>query len=531
MKAKRFFSVLLVVMMLVSCFAISASAAIRVTKPESGSLTIHLLKGEEGENVIDKYDSVDGQENSDYSTGRTPINGVVFTVTRVADNETNTTNPQAYSGTGAYSKDTPATSNGVTFLLNLTAGRYFVKVDSKPTNVGDIPSFLVDVPMTNPTGDDFITDVHVYPKTTLEVGEPTVDKKVAAVPDEGEITSYGDSANLKNGQAAEWQIISEIPIGFSNYSKYELTDTVSANLTIVENSLKINGSATFPEGVKASFNGKILTVTIADPAAFAAANPSVNALTITYRTTINSYDTNAGELIPNHVTLTYNTDPVDALVKNPNYDPNGPDDDTNPKQLPNDPSDPDFNHKTNNWDVPENYDEDTPGTDKDPWVWTGKLEVEKVDALNNNTKLEGVVFRISSDDPTLRDALKANAAVTVSDDVCMITTGDGGTYTIPGLLDGDYTLTEIKAKDKYELNPKDINLKVENGRVTITNATDVSSFATKEGNFKVVVKNIPSTDLPLTGGMGVGMFAVLGLALAAFGGVYLFKSRKADASC
>lgn len=528
MKAKRFFSVLLVVMMLVSCFAISASAAVTVTKPTSGSLTIHLFKGT---NAIDTNDSEDGQEKIGYSTGRTPINGVVFTVTRVADNETNTTNPPAYSGTGAYSEDTPATSNGVTSLSELPAGRYFVTVKSKPTNVGDIASFLVDVPMTNPTGDGFITDVHVYPKTTLEVGTPTVDKKVAAVPDEGTITSYGDSANLKNDQAAEWQIISTIPTGFSNYSKYELTDTVSANLTIVENSLKINGSATFPTGVAASFSGKKLTVTIADPAAFAAANPSVNALTITYRTTINSYDTNAGELIPNHVTLTYNTDPAGALVDNPNYDPNGPDDETNPKQVPNDPSDPDFNDKTNNWDVPENYDGDTPGTDKDPWVWTGKLEVEKVDALNNNTKLEGVVFRISSDDPTLLAALEANDAVTKIDDVCMITTGANGTYTIPGLLDGNYTLTEFKAKDKYELNPTVINLMVENGKVTITNATDVSSFATKDGDFKVVVKNIPSTDLPLTGGMGVGMFAVLGLALAAFGGVYLFKSRKADASC
>jgi len=503
MKTKRFFSVLIAVLMLVSCFAISASA---VEKPETGSLTIHLF---EGDNSI--TNTTKAGVTGDYDvTGKTAINGVVFTVTRVADDAADVNAP-ALTGTDAYSEDTSATANGVTSLTNMPAGRYLVVCKSKPGSfVGTIASFLVDVPMTNPTTlDSFITDVHVYPKTTLIIGDPTVDKLVRAVPTpDVQNPTYGTNANLSNNQAAEWLIDATIPTGFSNYSKYELTDTVAANLSVVAGSLKINGAESVT-GVAAAFAGQKLTVTV-DPAAFTGTE-----LKITYQTTITSYDTEAGKLIPNHVNLEYNKNQpgVNVEIANPDYNPDEPEDPTdNPKTItvPNDPTDPDHNDNTNNWADPDAYDEDTPADDKDPWVWTGKIDVLKVSSNNTATTLDGVEFSVTG----------PNGYSTTA------TTANGGTFNLIGLLDGTYTITETKTIAGYELNTNPITVTITNGVASTTADTFVSQNSTTK---VITVKNIPQTTLPLTGGMGVGMFALAGAVLALAGVVFMKKTGKAQA--
>lgn len=532
MKTKRFFSVLLVIMMAVSYFAISANASESTTRQATGDLTIHLF---EGENKIDTNDIETGTEVSDYGVGKTAINDVIFTVTRVADDA----DPEAAASAAAllddenevvYSADTTKTVNGVTKVTGLIAGRYKVEVKSKPVNVGDIATFLVDVPITTAGGDKFEDNVHVYPKTSVTVAAPKVDKKVAAVPSEGAVSSYSDYANLIDGQAAEWQITSSIPNSFALYSKYTLTDTISDSLSYQENTLSVVGKTSGDEvelTSLASISGNTITVTIADPHAFAtsADTKDITELVITYQTKIADYETKAGELIPNHVSLVYNKYQTGVLIDNPDFDPTEPESETNKPKVPNDPTNDKHNEETNNWKDPEKYndgidDEEngnpegtTPGEDYDPWVWTGKIVINKVDALDTDKGLEGVEFTLTS------------TAALPSGITSPVKTGSNGVITLSGLLDGTYTLTESKTIAGYELNNTPITIVVENGKVKSA-ASDYSGFVTKSDDFTAVIKNIPSTHLPLTGGMGVAFFAIAGLTLVAFGSTYLFKLRK-----
>ena len=57
---------------------------------------------------------------------------------------------------------------------------------------GKVGDFLVSVPMTNAAGDDWLYDVHVYPKNSSTYGEVTLQKK-------GKIGS-ADATNLKGAQ-------------------------------------------------------------------------------------------------------------------------------------------------------------------------------------------------------------------------------------------------------------------------------------------------------------------------------------------
>ena len=484
MKAKRFLSILVAVLMMVSCFVVGASAAV-VTKPDKGTLNIHLYEAANASDVALSDTDLSGT-NADLDSSKTykGIEGVTFTVVKVADDAADVASAAALTGADAYSVTTAATNaEGLTTAADLPAGRYKVTAASKPDYVGTPVPFLVDVPMTNPEGTGFNTTVDVYPKVVVTRDDPTVDKLVAPVVDkkEPDDADYTYLANLGYDQEASWRIEATVPTNIAQFNKYVLTDVISEDLVFVDGSIKVSEQ---PDGsYTAAYDSPTRTITVTlDPK-----QATPGKIVFKFRTTIK--DNKPHVEIPNHVTLVYNDS---TLETNPNYDPSLPEDDTNWKERPTEPDD-----KTNNWDNPDDYDKDTPGKEFDPYVWTGALKVIKVDDKGNKISTNEVEFELYKDDKTTL--------------VTTLKTVDGEAY-YTGLANGTYYLYETKAPAGYELNTVPVEVKIGD------------AFADAEVTVNFV--NIPSTKLPLTGGMGVGIFALIGFAFAAVGGAFFFKSKK-----
>lgn len=100
-------------------------------------------------------------------------------------------------------------------------------------------------------------------------------------------------------------------------------------------------------------------------------------------------------------------------------------------------------------------------------------------------------------------------------------TDDGSKFTITGLADGTYTLTETKAPDGYQMLTEAIKITVQNGYVSC------SGGYTPDDNNIIAIANTTGVELPATGGTGTTFLTCGGLLLmaAAVGG-YAMRRRR-----
>ncbi len=181
MKAKRFLSILLAVMLAFSCVAITASADDTIY-----TLNIYLYETTESNNVstntsVGTSSTGTATDSSSLSNTAVPISGVSFLIYKVDDDETETDITKISSSTpqsGTYTTN----SNGLTTFTTTTPGRYLVVVNEttvtdymvKSTN-GYVVPFLVDLPSyytstdstTGVTSTTELDTVTVYPKTVV----------------------------------------------------------------------------------------------------------------------------------------------------------------------------------------------------------------------------------------------------------------------------------------------------------------------------------------------------------------------------
>ena len=102
------------------------------------------------------------------------VEGAKFSIYKV-DSDTESTDIPADS---VAVRTLTTGEDGIVKFENLELGRYLVVEDEVPSNVKDkVVNFLVDIPMTNDTGDDLIYDVSVSPKTESSYGTVTLIKK------------------------------------------------------------------------------------------------------------------------------------------------------------------------------------------------------------------------------------------------------------------------------------------------------------------------------------------------------------------
>ena len=139
-------------------------------------------------------------------------------------------------------------------------------------------------------------------------------------------------------------------------------------------------------------------------------------------------------------------------------------------------------------------------------VYTFDVDIYKVDATNNATKLDGAKFTLTKEGT---DPFEA-------------TTANGGKATFAGLEQGTYTLKETVAPKGYNLNNTEYTVTI-GADGTVTSAQyDATLKGVKIGDTPVV--------MPATGGNGTMIFTIVGASLIACAGILFVILKKRAAS-
>lgn len=477
-----------------------------------GSITIHKYAMESMPNPGTPANGL--EDDSQLPEGAKPLEGVSFKIEKVADNtlpeQIVGNNTEAVVRDESFEAQTITTANGengttkgVASIGELPQGIYLV---TELDNAGVLEKgnpFLVSIPMAHPTTpNSWLYDVHVYPKNVV-AGGPSIDK---------DVTSEGNKHETAGiGKDVKWIIKPSIPADISDAKKYDIIDELDKRLNytdnlevyFVKNGEKVGIDQTYysleapktkndtkPENgggtIKISFNEqgrKYLSTQFTE---------GVSSIRISFTTVINTSAALATE-IPNNVTLDY----TNSFGTNTEY---------NPSQIPE--------------------------------VHTGGILLEKVDASNNNVKLQGAKFKIY---PSLKDAKDGTNAIVNPADKTQeweVTTGKDGRAIFEGLAYGvtgnnvttgstDYWIVETVAP-RYDSNgdgeiteaDKQYNLLREPLKVTVNATSHLESNKVTVENRKFI--------LPVTGGMGTVIFTLGGLAImgaAAF--LYMRTTKRA----
>lgn len=162
-----------------------------------------------------------------------------------------------------------------------------------------------------------------------------------------------------------------------------------------------------------------------------------------------------------------------------------------------------------------------------------ELKLVKVDA-NDKSKLAGVEFELTGTklNTVLVTDADGNRTVQVTEENVKITvkTDANGEVKFTGLAAGDYTLTETKPLDGYNILPEPIKITIgwtapadDNSACTWTYSDNVDA----SGNIATItVENQGGAELPSTGGIGTTIFYVVGGLLVVGAAVLLVTRRK-----
>lgn len=221
-------------MMTMTAFAAEGATGTTTKMPtidesRTGSITIHKYEynGTGGvKGTGDESDSSKLPTDADVK----PLANVTFKITKIAE-------LGAYYGEDAKALPTvelaktmsaigtslvaTTQTNGEAKFDNLALGLYLVEETDAPAQItGKVGDFLVSVPMTNATGDDWLYNVHVYPKNSSTYGEVTLQKKGqigSTSPENLEGVQF--KLEVKNADSTTWTKVTknnkDVPIGLN----------------------------------------------------------------------------------------------------------------------------------------------------------------------------------------------------------------------------------------------------------------------------------------------------------------------------
>lgn len=197
-KFKKLLAGLLAGAMMLGSMSVTAFAADATTKMptidenRTGSLTIHKYEY----NGTDTANKGTGSETDTVPEGAKPLAGAGFTLYKVADvNEltnyystksTDLLTVDSYLLNGeidsskvkATVEEVKTDADGIAAFPGLELGFYVVIETTTPDKVTTpADPFLVSIPMTTVNGDNWLYDVHVYPKNKTTYGSVTLEKK------------------------------------------------------------------------------------------------------------------------------------------------------------------------------------------------------------------------------------------------------------------------------------------------------------------------------------------------------------------
>ncbi|WP_454812400.1 SpaH/EbpB family LPXTG-anchored major pilin [Paenarthrobacter nitroguajacolicus] len=469
-----------------------ASAAPVVDAGQTGSITIHKFEKPPrppingGGNNFGAGDAV--AMAAPDTSGLTPLGGIEFTIQQVntIDLSTNAGWDAAHNLSSVFAPADPEGSitgagytlgagqaqttaaDGTAAFANLPVGLYLVTETNYPAGVTPAAPFLVSVPLTDPDNqDNWIYDVHVYPKNSIAGAEKTVT----------------DAPDVKLGDQIDFTITGDIP-NEAVIDGYKIVDALDPKLSYVGATATLVDGTVITEGTHYNvvFDAATNTVSIVfTPAGLAvlAANNDTR-VQVVVNTTVNTI----GEI------------ENEALV------------------YPN----------LSSFTI-------TPGQPGGPIVtppvvtkW-GEMTLQKVN--ENGTALAGASFSVYTNEA---DALAGTNPVALNGQSVFTVAADG-TLTISGLRYSDwadgaavapgsadhrtYYLVETTAPAGYELLAEPISFLINSASTTV--GVDLS------------VKNIPSNggfELPLTGGVGTGLLYAAGTLLVVGAGLLFVRNRR-----
>ena len=511
--------VILIVALLISgMFATTAFASNPALPPSEGTLTIHkfLMDDTSGASLPNDGNEAGAGTNPSVPSDAVPLDGITFNLYKITPNPTTGALPSVgpyrllgttmTDGTGATFAVTAAippsltTAGGGLATATLSQGYYLVIEQTSALVAGPADPFVVPVPMTEPDGEGWITDVHVYPKNEGMSVEKTV-------------IDPGTAINI--GDRLTYEIIPSIPSGI--YSdipaedaiiKYSIIDTLDTALTLDASSIRVCGRTT-----------KTGTDTL-----IPATNYTVSG---NFRVEFNA----AGRkhMFDNgykFLSITFDAIVNEGVLSKPGY------------TVENQPEI-DFTNK---------FDEEKHGDGIPEKIHTAAVEIIKEDAATAE-KLAGAEFQIASSLSNAQNgiylkklpathATRPNAIVDADDpdyadaQPWIATTASGtGIAKFEGLKDYSSTFdtdgTEIKTYLSYYIvetkAPSGYNLLDAPIKVTFSeeNSTETNSYT-----ISVTVKNTNKFTLPQTGGMGTVLFTVGGIALVGVAIILIATSRK-----
>lgn len=184
---KKLACVILAVMMLVSMFAVTASALEPTATSTNLIVTKYQIKQQNGEtDRIGNTDALTGT-SADAPRGYDTLAGAEFTIFRLGDMNTYVSDSEiaaidasyksgkiTYNGSviSAFATKTTGNDGKATFNVpKASYGLFFVKETAAPANVtAKAQSFVVMLPKTNTDGTGFLADTYVYPKNYTTLG-------------------------------------------------------------------------------------------------------------------------------------------------------------------------------------------------------------------------------------------------------------------------------------------------------------------------------------------------------------------------
>jgi len=357
--------------------------------------------------------------------------------------------------------------------------------------------FFVSLPFTDANGNS-VTDIYAYPKNST--GNVNIDKEIESV---GTTPITSKQANANIGDEITYKVTYSVPVPENGLTELKIVDTMDKGLTFTNEA----GNITVIKGANGSDKtlnyGTDYKVTL---------DTEKNEVTIDFKKYLDSLQKNSTE----EFTITYKVKLNESAVL-------GQAGNENKVKL-----------------VYENDGETKSKTpDKEVKVFTYGIDLTKQG--EGGAKLSGVEFKLTDGTNEIK-VLKSGDAYYPSNDTkasSTVTTDDKGKIYIRGLKPGTYKLKETKTNAGYVLlkNPVEI---------VITPSTDANKAAEDVvsayvGGKKVTMTDdngsdtaiVPLTvvnskgfDLPATGGRGIALFTIAGIAIVAAAGSLLFMRKR-----
>ena len=408
--------------------------------------------------------------------------------------------------------EAPTTNNGTVKFSDLSLEKLYLfaeidasaakKLDGTAVAVTKVSvPFFVSLPFTDANGNS-VTDIYAYPKNST--GNVDIDKEIDLV---GTTAINGKQANANIGDEITYKVTYSVPVPENGLTELKIVDTMDKGLTFTNNASNITVK---DDKVEATSTGKELAYGTEYEVSLDETN---NKVTINFDKYLNSLQKNSTE----EFTITYKVKLNESAVL-------GQAGNKNKVEL-----------KYKNYDE---TDSKTKTPDKEVKIFTYGIDLTKQG--EGGAKLSGVEFKLTDGNNEINVKQSGNAYYPSkdADASSTVTTDNDGKIYIRGLKPGTYKLTETKTNNGYVLlkNPVVIVITEDSNTPGVATATvggkavtmnsDQNNKDSATAEVPLTVVNSKGFDLPVTGGRGIALFTIAGIAIVAAAGSLLFMRKR-----